>query len=137
MMARSPNRLLGLIVGVAFIVIGLLGFVVTGGSGFFTTDGGLLLGVFQVNVFHSVAHLVLGGILAAAAIASRATARTANRVIGSAYLALGIAGFFLAGSSVNILAINAADTVLHFAAAVVLLAVGFGVERPEQAELRT
>lgn len=136
-MSRSPNRILGLVVGIAFLLIGVLGFFVTGNTGFFATSGGKLLGIFQLNVFHSVAHLILGGILVVAALASRATARAANTVIGSAYLVLGIAGLFLAGTGFNILAINAADNVLHFAAAVVLLAVGLGAERPSRRPART
>ena len=82
-MTRSPNRMIGSIVGAFFVLIGLLGFTVTGGVGFFDTEGGLLADLFQVNVFHNVIH---------------------------------------------ILALNAADNVLHFATAVLLLVVGIGAD---------
>jgi hypothetical protein len=128
--SSSPNRILGLIFGLLFVVIGILGFFVTSGVGFFATQGGAIFGIFQVNLFHNIAHLAIGAILTVAALASRSSAKTVNTVIGGAYLVLGIAGLFLIDTGFNILAINAADNVLHFASSVVLLAVGLGAERP-------
>jgi hypothetical protein len=107
-MSSSPNRLLATIFGAVYLVVGLLGFTATAGVGFFDTSGGLLLGLFEVNIFHNVAHLLIGA-------------------------ALFIAGMFLVGSSFNILAINAADNVLHFGSAVILLAVGLGTEKTRTA----
>ncbi len=132
-MRASPNRLLAVIFGVFFVGIGLLGFVVSAGGEFFGSTGGLLFGLFQVNTFHTIAHLLIGGILLAAGIAGVPAARTVNAVIGAAYLVLGIAGLFLVSSPLNILAINGPDNVLHFASSVVLLAVGLGAERPARA----
>ncbi|MET0989969.1 MAG: DUF4383 domain-containing protein [Glaciihabitans sp.] len=128
-MSSSPNRLLATIFGAVYLVVGLLGFTVTAGVGFFDTSGGLLLGLFEVNIFHNVAHLLIGAALFIAGISNVAAARTTNTTIGAFYLILGIAGLFLVGSSFNILAINAADNVLHFGSAVILLAVGLGTEK--------
>jgi Domain of unknown function (DUF4383) len=132
-MTKSPNRLLGVIFGVVYLLIGLLGFTVTSGVGFFATSGGLLLGIFEVNIFHNVAHLLIGAALLIAGLSSVRAAKGANTVVGAAYLLLGIAGLFLVGSSANILAINSADNVLHFASAVLLLAVGLGADRAMRA----
>ncbi|WP_010204468.1 DUF4383 domain-containing protein [Salinibacterium sp. PAMC 21357] len=128
-MTTSPNRLLGVIFGAVYILVGLLGFTVTNGVGFFATEGGLLLGLFEVNIFHNVAHLLIGAALLLAGISNKRAARTANSTVGFAYLALGFAGLLLVGTSLNILALNAADNVLHFASAVVLLAVGLGADK--------
>jgi len=128
-MTKSPNRLLGTIFGAVYILVGLLGFTVTNGVGFFATEGGLLLGLFEVNVFHNVAHIIIGAALFLAGISNRAAARTINSVVGFAYLVLGFAGLLLVGSAFNILALNAADNVLHFASAAVLLAVGLGADK--------
>lgn len=128
-MTKSPNRLLATVFGVAYLLIGLLGFTVTGGISFFDTSGGLLLGLFEVNVFHNVAHLVIGAALLIAGLSNVAAARGVNIGIGTVYLLLGIAGLFLVGSEFNILAINEADNVLHFASAAVLLAVGLGADK--------
>ncbi|GHD81511.1 uncharacterized protein DUF4383 [Salinibacterium amurskyense] len=128
-MTKSPNRLLGTVFGAVYILVGLLGFTVTNGVGFFATEGGLLLGLFEVNIFHNVAHLIIGAALLLAGLSNVKAARTVNSVIGFAYLALGFLGLFLVGSALNILALNAADNVLHFASAAVLLAVGLGADK--------
>jgi hypothetical protein len=97
--------------------------------GFFSTSGGLLLGLFEVNIFHNVAHLLIGAALLIAGLSSVPAAKGVNTTVGAAYLLLGVVGLFLVGSEFNILAINAADNVLHFASAAVLLAVGLGTEK--------
>ncbi len=132
-MTKSPNRLLATVFGVVYLLVGLLGFTVTGGVSFFDTSGGLLLGLFEVNVFHNVAHLLIGAALLIAGVSNVAAARAVNIAVGAAYLLLGIAGLFLIGTELNILAINAADNVLHFASAAVLLAVGLGADKKVRA----
>ena len=128
-MTKSPNRLLATVFGAVYLLVGLLGFAVTGGVDFFDTRGGLLLGLFEVNIFHNVAHLLSGAALLIAGLSNVRAAKGANITVGAAYLLLGIVGLFLIGSPANILAINAADNVLHFASATVLLAVGLGADR--------
>jgi hypothetical protein len=129
-MTTSPNRLVAIIFGAAYVLIGALGFTVTSGVGFFSTEGGLLLGLFEVNIFHNVAHILIGAALLMAGLSNVRAARTVNSVVGAAYLVLGLAGLFLVGTVFNILAINVADNVLHFASAALLLAVGLGADRP-------
>lgn len=130
MLRTSPNRLLATLFGAVYVVVGLLGFVVTGGVQFLATQGGLLLGIFEVNPFHNVAHLLIGGALLIAGLSTVPAARSVNTVIGGAYLALGVVGFFLVDTSLNVLALNTADHVLHLASALVLLGVGLGAEKP-------
>ena len=127
-MTKSPNRLLGVVFGAVYILIGVLGFTVTAGVGLFDTAGGLLLGIFEVNVFHNVAHLLIGAALLIAGLSSVKAARMTNTVVGAAYLILGVAGLIIIGGPLNILALNGADNVLHFASAAVLLAVGLGAD---------
>ncbi len=128
-MTTSPNRLLAIVFGAVYVLVGALGFTVTSGVGFFATEGGLLLGIFQVNIFHNVAHLLIGAALLMAGLSSVRAAKTVNGVIGAAYLVLGLAGLFLVGTALNVLALNVADNGLHFASAVILLAVGLGADR--------
>lgn len=128
-MRSSPNRLIATIFGAVYILVGALGFAVTGGVGFLATQGGLLLGIFMVNPFHNVAHLLIGAALLIAGLTSARAAKTVNVVIGAAYLLLGIVGFFLVGTALNVLALNTFDHFLHLASAVVLLGVGLGTER--------
>ncbi|WP_295010914.1 DUF4383 domain-containing protein [uncultured Microbacterium sp.] len=128
-MRSSPNRLVAVIFGAVYIVVGALGFAVTGGVSFLATQGGLLLGIFMVNPLHNIAHLLIGAVLLIAGLVSTRAAKGTNTVIGAAYLLLGILGFFLVGTSANILALNTFDHFLHLASAILLLALGLGVER--------
>jgi hypothetical protein len=128
-MRNSPNRIVATVFGAVYVLVGLLGFAVTGGVGFIATEGGLLLGIFEVNPLHNVAHLLIGAALLIAGFASVAASKAVNAIIGGAYLLLGIVGFFLAGTAANILALNTADHFLHLASAIVLLGVALGVER--------
>lgn len=128
-MSSSPNRLVGVIFGAVYIVVGALGFAVTGGVSFLATEGGLLLGIFMVNPLHNIAHLLIGAALLIAGLASTRAAKATNTVVGAAYLLLGIVGFFLVGTAANVLALNTFDHFLHLASALVLLGVGLGAER--------
>jgi Domain of unknown function (DUF4383) len=129
---RSPNRLLGVIFGAVYLLVGILGFFVTGGVDFFANnpdEAGNLLG-FAVNPFHNIVHLLIGAALLIGGLSSVSAAKATNTTIGAAYLLVGLLGLFIAGDNpANILALNAADNVLHFASAIVLLAVGLGAER--------
>lgn len=136
-MRRSPNRLVATLFGAVYVVVGLLGFAVTGGVAFLATEGGLLLGLFEVNPFHNVAHLLIGGALLIGGLSSVNAARTVNAVVGAAYLALGIAGFFLVDTALNVLALNTADHFLHLASALVLLGVGLGADKSRRARAAT
>lgn len=135
-MTKSPNRLLATVFGAVYLLVGLLGFTATSGIGFFDTKGGLLLGIFEVNIFHNVAHLLIGAALLIAGLSSVRAATTVNTVVGAAYLLLGVVGLFILNSSANILAINGADNVLHFASAIVLLGVGLGADKATRSAAR-
>ncbi|KQR23096.1 DUF4383 domain-containing protein [Microbacterium sp. Leaf151] len=128
-MSSSPNRLVATVFGAVYLLVGLLGFAVTGGVGFIATEGGLLLGIFEVNPLHNIAHLLIGGALLVAGLANARAAKGVNTTVGAVYLLLGIVGFFLTGTAANILALNVPDHFLHLGSAVVLLGVGLGTER--------
>lgn len=135
-MRTSPNRLVAVIFGAVYLVVGLLGFAVTGGVSFLATEGGLLLGIFMVNPAHNVAHLLIGAALLVAGLASVRAAKGANTVVGAAYLLLGIVGFFLVGTAANVLALNTFDHFLHLASALVLIAVGLSADRSVERPVR-
>ncbi|MEV7693719.1 DUF4383 domain-containing protein [Microbacterium sp. NPDC089189] len=128
-MTSSPNRLVAVIFGAVYVLVGLLGFTVTSGVEFLATKGGLLLGIFEVNPLHNVAHLLIGAALLIGGIAGVRAARSVNVVVGAAYLLLGIVGFFLVGTPANFLALNVADHFLHLGSAIILLGVGLGADR--------
>lgn len=134
-MGSSPNRLVATIFGAVYIVVGALGFAVTAGVGFIATEGGLLLGIFEVNPLHNIAHLLIGAALLIAGLSNARAAKTVNIVVGAVYLLLGVVGFFLVGTALNILALNTFDHFLHLVSALVLLGVGLGAERSTRTDL--
>ncbi|WP_158867211.1 DUF4383 domain-containing protein [Leifsonia sp. AG29] len=128
-MRTSPNRIVATVFGAVYLLVGLLGFAVTGGVGFVATQGGLLLGIFAVNPLHNIAHLLIGAALLIAGLTRASAAKAVNITVGAVYLLLGIIGFFLVGTAANILALNTPDHFLHLLSAIVLLGVGLGAER--------
>jgi hypothetical protein len=118
-MSGSPNRLVAGIFGAVYLLVGLLGFAVTGFSDFAGTKGDTLI-VFDVNPLHNIVHLAIGALLLFSS-KTVATAKGSNTAVGAVYLLVGILGLFLIGTDANILALNGADNVLHFASAIVLL----------------
>ncbi|MBK0419587.1 DUF4383 domain-containing protein [Leucobacter sp. CSA1] len=128
-MKNSPNRLVGVIFGAVYLLVGVLGFTVTSGVDFIATEGGLLLGVFEVNPLHNVAHLLIGAALLIGGLVGVSAAKGVNGVVGAAYLLLGILGFFIADTAANILALNTADHILHLGSALILLGVALGADK--------
>ncbi|TFC41802.1 DUF4383 domain-containing protein [Cryobacterium sp. TMT1-21] len=128
-MRTSPNRLIATVFGAVYLLVGLLGFAVTGGVSFFATQGGLLLGIFAVNPLHNTAHLLIGAALLIAGVSTVSAAKAVNTTVGAVYLLLGIVGFFIASTALNILALNTADHFLHLASAIVLLGAGLAADK--------
>jgi hypothetical protein len=121
--SHSPNRILGGVFGVVYVLVGAVGFAITAGLGFVEPTGHQLI-IFELNPLHNVVHVLVGGLLAGAAMAAAGAAKAVNTLVGAVYLAVGIAGFFVLGSDANILAVNQPDNLLHLVSAAVLLGVG-------------
>ncbi|MEX2620161.1 MAG: DUF4383 domain-containing protein [Egibacteraceae bacterium] len=126
----SVNQIFGYAFGAVYLLVGLVGFLVTGGVGLAAPDGALLLGIFEVNPVHNVVHLLIGAAFVAGAVGGTATARMVNTAVGAAYVAVGVFGVAVpAASPVNFLALNVADHVLHFGTGALALAVGLKADR--------
>ena len=114
--------------GAIYILIGIVGFFVTGFGDFAAGEGHTLI-LFDVNPLHNIVHLVVG-IAFLAASGAEATARTISTLIGAVYLAVGLLGLFLVGSAdLNLLALNQADNVLHLLSGALALYVGLAGRR--------
>lgn len=111
--------------GVAFLVLGVLGFipgVTSEAPGDFSGEGSEaeLLGTFQVSILLNVVHL-LTGIFGLALASTAEGARTFLVGGGVVYLLLWIVGLI---GGLDWLPSNSADNWLHFALGVVLLGAG-------------
>ncbi len=137
-MKGSINRIVGAGFGAVYVLVGLLGFTVSGGHAAAGHEGGMLLGLFEVNVAHNVAHLLIGATMIIAAKASITASRVTNGVIGAAYLLLAALGPFIGGDhSLNILALNSADNVLHAGSALLLIGIALAADRHARVEEKT
>jgi hypothetical protein len=125
-MSRSAAVKISLGLGIAYLLIGVLGFIpgITQPS---TAPGqGLLLGIFAVNTIHNLAHLVLGAALVWAARTGE-NVRMVNRGLAAVFAVLVVGS--LVAPIVEGVAINPPDTGLHLASLLVTAAVGFMAAR--------
>ena len=117
---KTPGQLFALVFGAVYILVGLLGFAVTGFDNIFNSSANEVLIVFPVNPAHNVVHLLLGAIwLAGSRTASGA--KVANMGIGVAYLAFFLLGLVGALQWLSIESGINADQLLH------LVSGGLGV----------
>jgi hypothetical protein len=123
------NTLAAFFFGAIFLVLGMVGFRVSGGHHPIGSTGGHLIGLFEVNVLHNLVHLTIGVLMIVAAVAGTRSAKVVDVLVGVIYLATGAVGVFAAGTSLNILALNGADTTLHLAIGALMLAIGLFADR--------
>jgi Domain of unknown function (DUF4383) len=124
-----------LLVGVAFLVVGLCGFIpgVTtdyGQLGWAGRSGAKLFGVFAVSGLHNVMHVTFG-VVGLMLIRSYASARAYLIGGGLAYLAIWIGGMLIDHIRANVGAASGADNWLHFGlgAAMVILGLTLAGQR--------
>jgi hypothetical protein len=134
---RSRAQWASLIVGIAFLAVGILGFIpgITtdyDSLGFVDQHGAKLLGIFEVNALHNIVHLAFG--VAGIALAARhETARMFLLVGGAVYFALLVYGWFVDfGSSANFAALNTADNWLHLGLSLGMLVLAAAFWRDER-----
>lgn len=126
-MAKS----LGMLFGIVFLAVGILGFV----PGVTTTgaDGmPMLLNIFMVNTVHSIVYIASGVVFLLASMSGAGAARLWFQIFGAVYALVAILGFMTPnGMLLGLFSNNPADTWLHVVLAVAMLAIGFG--SPKQA----
>jgi hypothetical protein len=117
-----PSQMIALAVGVAYTLVGLVGFAVTGFDDFAGKDTEETLLGFELNGLHNVVHLVIG--LAGLALWRRLDhARAYGWALFVGYGATFVYGLFAVDEEdINILSLNSADNGLHLASALIGLA---------------
>ena len=124
---RPWPQLLALVFGAVYLLVGIVGFFVTGFDDFAGHDHETLL-FFMINPIHNIVHLVIGavGLLLARTLTG---ARTYGWLLALGYAAAFVYGLIAVGQSWDFLNINAADNVLHLLTALVGLAIALGPVR--------
>lgn len=125
---RTANRVVGLALGALFLLLGVVGLLLSGGSAFFG-PGVSLGGIVATNPALGLIQGVLGAALLLGAVSNLKASRTVNAWTGFAFLVLGMVGLFLVGPEPNVLALTSTANAVHFGASAVLLAVGLGANR--------
>ncbi|MFD7300872.1 DUF4383 domain-containing protein [Streptomyces pharetrae] len=128
--ARTPVQQAALIVGVVFLLVGVLGFIPGVTTHYDTMEFAAhhseakLFGVFQVSILHNLVHLAFG-------LAGLALSRTASQarlyllVGGAIYLVLWLYGLIIDhDSAANFVPVNTADNWLHLVLGLGMIALG-------------
>ncbi|SNS05331.1 protein of unknown function [Geodermatophilus saharensis] len=116
---------LALAFGVVYLLVGIVGFFVTGFDAFADNSQDEMLLIFMINPLHNIVHIVIG--LAGIALSrTLAGARTYGWLLAVGYGAAFVYGLIAIGQDWDFLNINAADNVLHIATAVVGLVMALG-----------
>jgi uncharacterized protein DUF4383 len=139
MRERSPLQAAAMLVGAAFLLVGILGFIpgittnLYDGLDFAGHKGDAqLLGIFQVSVLHNLVHLAFG-------IAGLTLARTWSGarafLIGGGliYLVLWLYGLIIDKTSgANFVPLDRADDWLHFLLGLGMVGLGFVLSRARE-----
>lgn len=128
---RSPVQVAALIIGVIFLLVGILGFIpgITANYGTLQFAGpeseAMLLGLFQVSILHNIVHLLYG--IVGIAMAKTGPAASKYLLIGGIiYLLLWIYGLVVAeDSAANFVPLNTADDWLHLGLFIAMVALSF------------
>lgn len=130
---RHPAQWLALVIGIVYLLVGLVGFAITGFDGFAEHDHDETLLGFAINPLHNIVHIVVG-LLGVLLWRTLAQARTYGWILAIAYGAVFVYGLFVAGDEDgNFLNINGADNGLHLVSALAGLLIALWPARDRAA----
>jgi hypothetical protein len=118
---RTVPEILGLAFGAIYLLVGIVGFFITGFDDF-AGHGDHTLLIFDINPLHNIVHILIG---VAGLVLSRtlAGARTYGWLLAVGYGAAFVYGLLAVGEDWDVLNLNGADNVLHIATALVGLVI--------------
>src|SRR5712692_3396799 len=115
------NRIVASVIGIVFLIIGILGLILD-------TTSGSLLG-FDVDLVHNLVHVLTGTLGLAAAFTG--WSRRFNQIFGVSYILVNKAGLvpalYFSQRLLGLMHVNAADNVLHLVVGLGAAAIGFFV----------
>jgi hypothetical protein len=137
---RTPVQSVAMLIGVVFLLVGILGFIpgITTNFDDITfagnESGAELLGIFQVSILHNIVH-GLFGIVGLFLARTMEGARTFLIGGGAIYLALALYGIIVGtDSGANFVPLNGADDVLHILLGIGMIGLGYVLGRERIAE---
>jgi hypothetical protein len=133
--SKDLLRLAARVVGVVFLLVGVLGFVpgITSDYGDMSFAShhseAMLLGVFQVSILHNIVHLLFG---VAGIVLSRTDSGARTYLVGGGviYLVLWLYGLIVdEASAANFVPVNTADNWLHLVLGLGMIGLGVALSR--------
>jgi len=140
-----PNKSLAagasVLIGGAYVAVGIIGFFITGFDNFLVDTGKtLIFGFASVNPMHNVVHILVGAFLIAMTRFSTATTEGALMGVGLFYITAFVIGV-IAPDNLTIIAMNGAgdgENLVHIVTGVTALGAGvISVGRSEAAAKRS
>ena len=138
---RPWPQVLGLAFGAIYLLVGIVGFFVTGFDNFAGHSDDTLI-IFDINPLHNIVHILIG-VAGLALSRTLAGAKTFGLLLLVGYGAAFLYGLFATGKDWDFLNLNWADNVLHLLTAAVGVVIALGkvkgvhAERGRDASLRT
>ncbi len=140
---KTWPELVALAFGAIYLLIGIIGFFITGFDNFFGNENGMpahhegetLLG-FMINPMHNVVHILIGAVGIALS-RTLAGARSYGWLLAVGYGAAFVYGLIAVGEDWDFLNLNGADNVLHVLTALVGLVIALGPVRDAVGSRRT
>ena len=125
---RPWPQVLGLAFGAIYLLVGIIGFFVTGLDNFAGNEQHEMLLIFMINPLHNIVHILIG-VVGLALSRTLAGAKTFGLLLAVGYGLAFIYGVIAVGKDWDFLNINGADNVLHLLSAIVGAAIYAGANR--------
>ena len=125
---RPWPQVLGLAFGAIYLLVGIIGFFVTGFDNFAGNEQHEMLLIFMINPLHNIVHILIG-VVGLALSRTLAGAKTFGLLLAVGYGLAFIYGVIAVGKDWDFLNINGADNVLHLLSAIVGAAIYAGANR--------
>ncbi len=128
--SRTLEQSFSMIAGTIYLAGGIIGFYFSGFGNVTEMTNASVFGIFMVNPFHNVVHIVIGALWLLGAFALTAAGNEGlNISIGGFYLLAAILGYLGYLSLVSVPAGNDPDNYLHLVTALAALIFGSGLLR--------
>jgi hypothetical protein len=112
--------------GLVFLVVGICGFVPSITTPMEGGEGGMLFGIFHVNLAHNIVHLASGAVFLLCGLAGAGPSRTFFKIFGIVYALVAVLGFMNGDKPLlGMIANNMNDVWLHVVLALAMLSLGF------------
>ncbi len=125
---RPWPQTLGLAFGAIYLLVGIVGFFVTGFDNFAGNEQDEMLLFFMINPLHNIVHILIG-VLGLALSRTLSGAKTFGLLLAVGYGLAFVYGVIAVGKDWDILNINWADNILHILSAVVGGAIYAGANK--------